>query len=486
MNNKTILELRKDLDNKTTTSEELFSSSVSLAHKYSKEFNPFVTIMDKLEEKLSSSLISGIPYTLKDNFSTKGILTTSSSNILKDYIPCYDSTVYKKLHDSGAVLVGKTVLDELAMGGNGLSGHTGIVHNAYDSSRISGGSSSGSVVSVALGIVPFSIGSDTGDSVRKPASLNGVVGFKPTYGRISRYGLFPFASSLDHVGVITSCVEDAAIVTDILKGRDEKDMTSLEDDNIIYSQNLHKNIKDKKLFYIKEIVSRDKYKNDTSEVNEILDNFFSLVDTLRKDGIEVEEVSVDPLLLDALYPVYYSISCAEATSNNANLTGYIYGNTKQGNTSEEIMINTRTSGFSEMIKRRFIMGSYILQRENQEKLFKNAGRIRRLIVDKMNELFLTYDALILPSSGSIAPLINEETKEDKLSDKYLMLENHLVIANFGGYPSISIPLCFVNNMPVGLSITSAAKEDLKLLNIASIIEEKTSLKGIISKGEKHV
>ena len=177
---KTILDLKNDLDNKKVTSEEIFKESVDKAHKYQDKFNSFVTILDKYEKEESNSLLNGIPYALKDNFSTSNILTTASSNILKDYVPVYDATVYKKLKNAGGVLIGKTVLDELAMGGTGTTGHTGIVRNPWDSSRQIGGSSAGSASSVALGIVPFSIDSDTGDSIRKPAAFGGVVGFKPT------------------------------------------------------------------------------------------------------------------------------------------------------------------------------------------------------------------------------------------------------------------------------------------------------------------
>ena len=221
MTNKCIDEIREALDTDKTTSEELFNESRDKAIKYQKEYNSFVTILDKKEELDSDSVIRGIPYALKDNISTKGILTTASSNILKDYIPLYDATVYKKLKEAGAVLVGKTVLDELAMGGTGTTGHTGIVRNPWDKTRMIGGSSAGSAAAVALGIVPFAIGSDTGDSIRKPAAYGGVVGYKPTYGRISRYGLFAFASSLDHVGVFTRRVKDTAYVMDIIKGHEE-------------------------------------------------------------------------------------------------------------------------------------------------------------------------------------------------------------------------------------------------------------------------
>ena len=225
---KSIKELRKLLDDKKVTKEELFEESTSLAKKYQEDYNSFVTILDKFKSKDSDSILDGIPYSLKDNFSTSIILTTASSNILKDYIPVYDATVYKKLKKAGATLIGKTTLDELAMGGTGTTAATGIVRNPYDKERLIGGSSAGASSSVALGITPFAIGSDTGDSVRKPASHGGIVGFKPTYGRISRYGLFAFASSLDHVGILTRNVEDAAIVTDVLKGKDENDMTTLK------------------------------------------------------------------------------------------------------------------------------------------------------------------------------------------------------------------------------------------------------------------
>ena len=474
---KTIMDYRNDLDNSIITSEELFNESVSKAQKYQDEYNSFVTIIDEYKHQESESLIDGIPYALKDNFSTKGILSTSSSNILKDYIPVYDATVYRKLKSAGAVLVGKTVLDELAMGGTGTTGHTGIVRNPWDKERQIGGSSAGSAASVALGIVPFSIGSDTGDSIRKPAAFGGVVGFKPTYGRISRYGLFAFASSLDHVGCFTRCVKDAAIVTDILKGKDERDMTSLPDENIKYTDMLDNDIKGKRLFYIKEVTDLEMYKNAGSETLEVLKQFKETIEKCKELGFEVEEVSIDEKLLKAIYPAYMTISCAEATSNNSNLTGIIFGPRGEGNNINDIMFDARTKGFSELIKRRFILGSYILQKENQERLFKNAQRLRRLIVDKMNELFKSYDGMILPASGGIAPKFDDSI--DRMSDRYLILENHMAIANFGGFPSITIPNGFVNNMPIGINITGPQFKDGEVLNIAYKIEEKLGYKGLI-------
>lgn len=478
MTEKFIDDIRNGLDSGKVTSDKLFEEAVNKAYKYQDVYNSFVTIMDKKDEVCSNSILSGIPYALKDNISTKGILTTASSNILKDYIPLYDATIYKKLKNSGAVLMGKTVLDELAMGGTGTTGHTGIVRNPWNKDRMIGGSSAGSAASVALGIVPFAIGSDTGDSIRKPAAYGGIVGYKPTYGRISRYGLFSFASSLDHVGVFARSVKDVSYVMDVVKGHDDKDMTSLPDEDVSYASELDNDVSGKKLFYIKEAIEID---NGNNELKEIISNFKSVLEKCKELGMIVEEVSFDKELLEAIYPVYNVISCAEATSNNSNLTGIPFGNRVDGKNVNDIMMNTRTNGFSELIKRRFVIGSYVLQKENQERLFLNACRVRRLIVNRMNELFEKYDGLIMPTSGNIAPLFDDAS--DKLSDEYLILGNHLVIGNFGGFPSISIPSGFINDMPVSVNITGRAKEDSLVLNMANKIESLLDCKGMVAKDE---
>ena len=478
MTDRLIDDIRSELDNGNVTSQELFDEAIDKANRYQEEYNSFVTIINKKDEEISNTILSGIPYALKDNISTKGIVTTGSSNILKDYVPLYDATVYRKLKEAGAVLMGKTVLDELAMGGTGTTGHTGVVRNPWDKNRLIGGSSAGSASAVALGIVPFSIGSDTGDSIRKPAAYGGVVGYKPTYGRISRYGLFAFASSLDHVGVFARSVKDVSYVMDVVKGHDDKDMTSLPDEDIIYVNELNNDVKGKKLFYIKEAIEID---NGNEELRLILDNFRQTIDKCREIGIEVHEVSFRKDLLEAIYPAYMCISCAEATSNNSNLTGIPFGARVNGKNINDIMMKTRTEGFSELIKRRFVMGSYILQKENQEKLFLNACRVRRLIVDKMNELFKEYDGLIMPSSGDIAPVFG--SVNDRLSDEYLILGNHMAIGNFGGFPSISIPSGFVNGMPASVNITGRAKEDYLVLNIANKLEEVLGYKGQVSMNE---
>ena len=474
---KSLKEIHAALKNGDVTSDELVKESLDRANLYQKDLNSFVTILNDVKaSKVTDNILSGIPYAAKDNFSTKGVLTTASSNILANYVPSFDAAVISKLNDIGSVMIGKTVLDELAMGGTGTTGHTGVVRNPWDTTRLIGGSSAGSASAVARGIVPFALGSDTGDSIRKPAGYGGIVGYKPTYGLISRWGLFAFASSLDHVGCFTKTVEDAAYVIENLKGIDKRDMTSFASDSINIVSNLNNDIKGKKLFYIKEIV--DELKGE----KKYMDNFNKILSYLEELGVSVKEESIDKKLLNAIYPSYMAISCAEATSNNSNLTGIPFGNRKDGNTPDEVMINTRTEGFSELIRRRFVIGSFILQKENQEKLFKNAGRVRRLIVDKMNSLFEKYDGLIMPNSGAIAPHFDEEM--DRLSEKYLLLENHLAIGNFGGFPSITIPSGIIDDMPVAVNITGPIMSDDKVFNIAKKLEEKIGFVPLSLKEEK--
>ena len=227
MIDRNILEIHKALENGTITSEELVNESLNKSREVQEKYNAFVTIIDDAKGiDVTDSLVSGIPFGVKDNFSTKDILTTGSSNTLNNYVPIFNATAVEKLLNAGAVITNKTVLDEFGLGGTGTTGHTGVVKNPWDRTRMSAGSSAGSACAVAAGVYPFALGSDTGDSIRKPAAYCGIVGYKPTYGMISRFGLFPFASSLDTVGVLTRSVEDAAIVTDVMKGKDSHDMTT--------------------------------------------------------------------------------------------------------------------------------------------------------------------------------------------------------------------------------------------------------------------
>ena len=479
--NKSIEELHELLKEEKVTSKELIAESLKLSHEVQEKYNAFVTILDDAkEEKVTDNPLSGIPFGLKDNYSTKGILSTGSSNTLKDYVPFFDATAYENLKKAGAVLVNKTVMDEFGMGGTGTTGHTGIVKNPWDDTRMCAGSSAGSACAVAAGVYPYATGSDTGDSIRKPAAYCGIVGYKPTYGMISRYGLFPFASSLDHLGVLTRNVKDSAIVVNNMKGLDKKDMTSFDSSNIDLTKNIDKDIKGKKLCYIKEIIDIE---NKSDELKEHLDNFYNKLDDIRKLGVTIDEVHVDKTLLSALASVYVVISCAEATSNMSNLTGIIFGPRKDGKDWIEMVKKYRTEGFSPLIKRRFVIGSYVLQSENQERYFRNAQRVRRLLVDKWKEIFKDYDAVILPVGTGPAKKLNDD--DNMLTKDVEILEEHLQIGNFGGFPSITIPDGFVNNLPVALNITGNCYDDENVLNIAYKIEEILGYKNQIAGGDRN-
>ena len=431
----------------------------------------------KLDASKKDNLLYGIPVVIKDNYSTKDIPTTASSNMLKNYVPIFSSETVTRLENAGAIIIGKTTMDELAMGGTGISGHLGATYNPWDKTktRLVGGSSCGSASAVAAGIVPFAIASDTGDSARKPAAYAGLVGFKPTWGRISRFGLFPFACSLDHVGYFTRNVKDCAILLNVLAGRDDKDSSSSFMEVEDYTANLGYPIKGKKIAIIKEIV------NSITD-KKVIEVFNKNLQSLKDKGADIYYADIDSKLLKAIYPTYFILSCAEATSNYASLDGVKFGIREPGNSYEEVVRNTRTKGFSWMIKRRFMIGGYSLLKENREDLFVRAQKCRRLIVNTFNKLFKEYDAIYCPSAPGIAPLFNEAS--DLLSDEYLIADNYMSFANMGGFPSIALPLGFEDDMPFGANLTCKPFDDAKLLNIANEIEKCTGLANICAKEGK--
>ncbi len=473
----TIREIHEALVSKKITPLELTKEALRRAKE--NQDVAFETLLEekaleeakKLVEPEAENLFWGIPVVVKDNISTKDVLTTASSEILKDYVPVFDATVVQKLKEAHAIIIGKSTLDELAMGGTGTTGHKGITYNPYDPKheRIVGGSSCGSAVSVADAIVPFALGSDTGDSVRKPASYAGLVGFKPTWGRISRFGLFPFAPSMDHIGFFTRSVEDAAVALHLLAGRDNQDATSSFKPNEDYTRLLHTSIQGKKVAVIQEIV--DSISNTT-----IKEQFNTSLEWLKKEGAEVSYVSMDQTLLEAIYPTYMILSCAEATSNNANLDGIKFGPRYEGKTYEEVMMKARTKGFSELIKRRFVIGSFALMRENQEVLFLRAQKARHQIVNCIRDILLEYDVIYLPAAPSVAPKLHESS--DRLSNEYLIADNHLALGNFAGLPSITIPLGFYEDMPFGANVMGKEFKEAEVLQVAQALENASGLYNI--------
>lgn len=460
----TMLEMMKNSENV----ESRILEAAEKAHEAHEKLNAVVTFIDPAEQisnlnEYKEGLMYGVPVALKDNVNTKGIRTTASSRILDNYVPVYDATIVKKLREAGAVFVAKTSMDELAMGGTNLTAATGPVLNPYDTTCISGGSSGGSAVLVAEGVVPMAIGTDTGDSIRKPASYCNIVGFKPTYGRISRYGIIPYSSSLDHVGTFTRTVKDAALSLEVLAGRDDLDMTSSNLPVEHYLDAVKGEVAGKKIAVIKNII-------DAIENQETLKCFENVVNGLKAKGAIVEEVEMNQQLLRAILPTYFLIANCEATANHSNLDGLRFGNRKEADSSEGIMMKTRTEGLCAYVRKRFVIGSYGLFVENQERLFRQAQRVRRLICEDVDRVLNEYDAFIAPASANGAPKVDAPAM-DQMSDAYLIAENHMALGNFTGYPSITVPMGMTGGMPVGVNLTGRAFEEGELLNIAQAIED---------------
>lgn len=474
---RTILEIHKAYINKEITPLELTLEAIKRAKE---DKNNAIEILDEVGAiEFASSLkeveidnpLWGIPFFCKDNFSTKGIETTASSNVLNGYVPVFDAEVVARLKQKKAIMIGKSTMDELAMGGTGTTGHKGKTFNPYDEThtRMIGGSSCGSAALTSAGVVPFATGSDTGDSVRKPAAYAGLVGMKPTWGRISRFGLFPFAPSLDHVGYFTRSVKDSAVLLNALAGRDEKDSTSSTVEVPNYLTHIDDSIKGRKIAVIKEI-------NESVGDKKLLSSFEKGVEKLKEEGAIVDYVSFPLELLKAIYPAYIVISCAEATSNDANLDGIKFGPNYGGNSYQEVMMNARTKGFSELIKRRFVIGSFALMRENQDVLFLRATKVRAKIVEKVNEILSSYDAILTPAAPNVAPLF--EGSSNKLSSEYLIADNQLALGNFAGLPSITLPLTLENSLPLGINFMGRKFEESLLFNIANKFEEISGLSNL--------
>lgn len=421
-------------------------------------------IVSEVDIRTGSGKLDGFDIALKDNFNLEGTLTTASCKYLSNHQSIYTATSVDKLLAEGAHIVAKTSMDELAMGGTNLSAYTGPVGNPFDPTRISGGSSGGSAALVGAKAIRGATGSDTGDSIRKPAAFCGIVGLKPTYGRISRYGVIPYASSLDHVGVFTSNVKDAALLLEVMAGRDDLDMTSLDIEVPNYSELLDMDLNGKRIGLFKSV-------NDTFTNKEVRSQFNELLTQLKDKGAILVDKTMDLNLLRTLFPTYYMISNAEAVANHANLDGVRYGVSVDGDSLEDTMTKTRSQGFSSNVKKRFVYGAYSLNDENQVEVLDKAKKVRKILVEAYTELFNDVDVLLTIASGQIAPKIENPDTLDLLSDEYLIGENHMVIDNFSGFPSISIPLGKVEKMPIGINISAKKNEDATLLAYAQAMED---------------
>ena len=442
-----------------------------------KELNCYNTISqekalidaEKSDERRKSqnlrSKYDGIPIGIKDLFCTKGVTTTASSKILSNFVPNYESTVTQNCDDAGLISLGKLNCDEFAMGSTNKTSFFGSVKNPWksvnsDNELVPGGSSGGSAAAVSGDLCVASLGTDTGGSIRQPASFTGTVGLKPSYGRVSRWGIVAFASSLDQAGPITKTVEDAAILLDIISGHDEKDSTSSVNPKENYYENLNSDIKGMKIGIPKEFRS-DKLPASTQK------SWDECANLLKTNGAEIVDISL-PHTMSAL-PAYYIIAPAEASSNLARYDGVRYGLRVKGNDLIDMYEKTRSEGFGDEVKRRILIGTYVLSSGYYDAYYIKAQKIRSLIKSDYVEAFKKVDAILTPSTPSTAFEIANEPSDP--------VQNYLndiftVPVNLAGLPGISIPFANdENNLPIGLQLITNSFEEQKLLNVARNIEE---------------
>ena len=464
------------LENNKISSKELTSEYLKNIEN-GKELNCYNTISqekalidaEKSDERRKSqnlrSKYDGIPIGIKDLFCTKGVTTTASSKILSNFVPNYESTVTQNCDDAGLISLGKLNCDEFAMGSTNKTSFFGSVKNPWksvnsDNELVPGGSSGGSAAAVSGDLCVASLGTDTGGSIRQPASFTGTVGLKPSYGRVSRWGIVAFASSLDQAGPITKTVEDAAILLDIISGHDEKDSTSSVNLKENYYENLNSDIKGMKIGIPKEFRS-DKLPASTQK------SWDECANLLKTNGAEIVDISL-PHTMSAL-PAYYIIAPAEASSNLARYDGVRYGLRVKGNDLIDMYEKTRSEGFGDEVKRRILIGTYVLSSGYYDAYYIKAQKIRSLIKSDYVEAFKKVDAILTPSTPSTAFEIANEPSDP--------VQNYLndiftVPVNLAGLPGISIPFANdENNLPIGLQLITNSFEEQKLLNVARNIEE---------------
>ena len=408
------------------------------------------------------NLLFGLPIAIKDNIMVKDLKCTCASHILDNFISIYDASVVKLIKDNNMIIVGKTNMDEFAMGSTSETSYFGTPVNPWNKNKVPGGSSGGSAVAVASRIVPFALGSDTGGSIRQPSSFTGIVGMKPTYGRISRFGLVAFASSLDQIGPMTRNVEENAILLNTLCRKDDKDLTSFET-NEDFTRLIGKDIKDMKIaipnYFVSDIVEKN-----------VLDEFNKVIDLLKSKGCQVDYVDVKHM--DKAVTLYQIIAMGEASSNLARFDGIRYGLSIPGKTLEDIYKNTRTEGMGQEVKRRIMVGSYILSGENARIYYNKALQIRDDLKKSFENIFKDYDLILGPTSSRVAYDLNTGNDDPLRSFMDDILVFH---ANMGGFPAMNVPMGFIDKMPIGLQIMGNRMDEAKIYQLGSYLEKELNL-----------
>ena len=413
----------------------------------------------ELEEKEVDNILFGLPIAIKDNIVTKDLRTTAASHILEDFIPIYDATVITKIKEKNMIIIGKTNMDEFAMGSTGETSYFGNTLNPIDNTLVPGGSSSGSAACVAAGITPFSLGTDTGGSIRQPSSFCGLVGLKPTYGRVSRYGVIAFASSLDQVGPITRNVYENALLLNVISGKDKNDLTSSNREVKDYTSLIGKDITNLKIavpnYYMSEVIDKT-----------VREKIINVINLLKEKGCQVDYVDID--YLEYAIPLYQVIALGEASSNLARYDGIRYGlKVDDFRNIDELYKNTRNIGFGNEVKRRIMIGSYILSGENANVYYYKALKLRKEMTDSFVSVLSKYDLIIGPTNTDVAYKLGTK-KDDALKSFY---DDLLTIpVNMAGLPALSLPVGYKNNLPVGMHIIGNYFEEDKIYQLASYIE----------------
>ena len=469
----TVHELKDKLKNKEITLSQIIDAYSNRIDDKEKDIEAFVSILcddakDKvkdIENKVKSGEIdnelAGIPIGIKDNINVKGYKTTCGSKMLEEYVSPYDATVIEKINDENLVVLGKLNMDEFAMGSSTEHSAFKITKNPWNLNKVPGGSSGGSAAAVATNMVPWALGSDTGGSIRQPASFCGVVGLKPTYGLVSRYGLVAYASSLDQIGPITKDVEDAALLLNIITGHDEKDSTSIDIPKKDYTKALKNDVKGLKIGVPKEFFAEG--------INEeVKEKLYEAIEKYKELGAEVEEFSLD--IAKYSLASYYIIACAEASSNLGRFDGIRYGHRAEDYKDlKELFVKSRSEGFGDEVKRRIILGTYVLSSGYYDAYYKKGLEVRTLVKNEFDKAFSKYDMIVIPTSPVTAFDIG--SKSENPLEMYLA-DICTVSINIAGLPGISIP-CGLDSegMPVGMQLVGKRFSEETLLNAAYTYEQ---------------
>jgi len=477
---KTIKEIKGMISSKEISNKEIVQEVYKLI-KDNEHLNAFITLNEQksiekaevLDKEASDLPLAGIPIAQKDLFCTKGLRTTCGSKILDNFVPPYSATVIENLENAGCISVGKTNMDEFAMGSSNETSNFGNVFNPWGDNLVPGGSSGGSASAVAAGIVPGASGTDTGGSIRQPASLCGITGLKPTYGRVSRWGMIAFASSLDQAGPMARTAEDCALLLNEMCSHDNKDTTSLDEHIPNFEDNLNQSLKGKKIGIVQDLDLSSLDSEVVKVYEDSLKEFVSL-------GADLVNISLPNLSLSV--PTYYVVAPAECSSNLSRFDGVKFGRRSENPKDlEELYIQTRSEGFGDEVKRRILIGSYVLSAGYYDAYYKKAQQVRRLIKNDFDAAFSKVDVIMTPTTRG--PAFDVGSKGSDPIQMYLE-DLFTISANLAGLPAMSVPNGSVDKKPIGLQIIGNFLDESSILNFAHMYQSKTNWHMHTPEGEK--